>query len=54
MPLNSIMKIFQPKDRVFYTMFEEVISTVSEMSVLLKNIITETDRNKRFSYFKPG
>jgi len=49
MALNSIMKIFQPKDRVFYTLFEEVINTVSEMSVLLKNVITETDRNKRFT-----
>ena len=39
MSLNSIMKIFQPKDKVFYTMFEEVVNTVSEMSVLLKSLI---------------
>ena len=47
--LNSIMKIFQPKDRIFYTLFEEVIGTVADMAVLLKHLISETDRNKRFS-----
>ncbi len=49
MSLNSIMKIFQPKDKVFYTMFEEVVNTVSEMSVLLKALIVETERDKRFA-----
>ena len=49
MALNSIMKIFQPKDRIFYTLFEEVVNTVSEMTVLLKNLIIETDRSKRFT-----
>jgi len=43
------MKIFQPKDRVFYTLFEEVINTVSEMSTLLKKLITETEKDKRFA-----
>lgn len=43
------MKIFQPKDRVFYTLFEEVVSTVAEMSELLKKLIIETEREKRFS-----
>ena len=39
MAFNSIMKIFQPKDRVFYTLFEEVVNTVSEMSDILKRLI---------------
>jgi predicted phosphate transport protein (TIGR00153 family) len=49
MAFNSIMKIFQPKDRVFYTLFEEVVSTVAEMSELLRKLIIETEREKRFS-----
>ena len=49
MSLNSIMKIFQPKDRIFYTLFEEVVQTVSEMANLLKTLITENDRSKRFT-----
>lgn len=46
--LNSIMKIFQPKDKIFYTLFEEVVDTVSHMTILLKELITEIDRSKRF------
>jgi predicted phosphate transport protein (TIGR00153 family) len=49
MAFNSIMKIFQPKDRVFYTLFEEVVNTVSEMSDMLKRLIIETARDKRFA-----
>jgi uncharacterized protein Yka (UPF0111/DUF47 family) len=43
------MKIFQPKDRIFYTFFEEVVNTVAEMSALLKKLITETEKDKRFA-----
>ncbi|HVX24924.1 MAG TPA: DUF47 family protein [Parafilimonas sp.] len=49
MAFNSIMKIFQPKDKIFYTLFEEVITTVSQMSLLLKQLITETEKSKRFT-----
>ena len=49
MALNSFMKIFQPKDRVFYTLFEEVVDTVTEMSNMLKRLIIETERDKRFA-----
>lgn len=49
MAFNSIMKIFQPKDRVFYTLFEEVVQTVTEMSDLLKKLIIESERDKRFA-----
>lgn len=49
MGFNSIMKLFQPKDRIFYTLFEEVVDTVSEMSELLKKLIVETERDKRFA-----
>lgn len=49
MALNSIMKIFQPKDKVFYTLFEQVVDTVSEMSDLLKKLVSATERDKRFA-----
>ena len=31
MALNSIMKIFMPKDRIFYSLFEEVADGVAKM-----------------------
>lgn len=43
------MKIFQPKDRIFYSLFEEVVDTVYEMSELLKKLIVERERDKRFA-----
>ena len=49
MAFNSFMKIFQPKDRIFYTLFEEVVGTVAEMSDLLKKLIIETEKDKRFA-----
>jgi uncharacterized protein Yka (UPF0111/DUF47 family) len=47
MGLNSIMKIFMPKDRVFYTLFEEVADTVALMGKTLKKVVTEPDFDKR-------
>lgn len=47
MALNSIMKIFLPKDRVFYSLFEEVATTVGEMGKMLKVVISEPDFDKR-------
>jgi uncharacterized protein len=39
--INSILKIFLPKDRVFYQLFEEVSITVVEMGHLLKKLVKE-------------
>lgn len=47
MGLNSIMKIFMPKDRVFYSLFEEVAATVAKMGKLLKEVVSEPDFDKR-------
>lgn len=49
MSLNSIMKIFMPKDRVFYTLFEEVAGNVSKMGSTLKQVVSEPDFDKRAS-----
>ena len=47
MGLNSIMKIFMPKDRVFYSLFEEVAETVAIMGKTLKLVVTQADFDKR-------
>ena len=47
MGLNSIMKIFMPKDRVFYTLFEQVADTMSRMGKVLKEVVKEPDFDKR-------
>lgn len=49
MSLSSIMKIFMPKDRVFYTLFEEVAGNVSKMGNTLKQVVSEPDFDKRAS-----
>ncbi len=36
-----------PKDRVFYTLFEEVSDTVAKMGKTLKKVVTEPDFDKR-------
>jgi hypothetical protein len=41
MDFNSIFKVFLPKDRVFYQLFEEVAEHVHEMGVKLKEMVNE-------------
>lgn len=47
MALNSILKIFLPKDRIFYDLFEQVADNVSLMSKKLKALVFENDFDKR-------
>jgi uncharacterized protein len=47
MAINTILKIFLPKDRVFYSLFEEVAEKVLEMAKLLKDVVNEPDFDKR-------
>ena len=49
MGLQSIMKMFMPKDKIFYTLFEEVASNVSKMGTSLKQVVSEPDFDKRAS-----
>mgnify|MGYP000854612564 CR=1 FL=1 len=46
MALN-IFKIFMPKDKIFYSLFEEVGTTVCNMGRLLKQAVYEPDIDKR-------
>ncbi|HVY73267.1 MAG TPA: DUF47 family protein [Puia sp.] len=47
MALNSIMKIFMPKDKIFYSLFEEVADGVAKMGKLLKQVVKEPDADQR-------
>ncbi len=45
--INSIMKLFLPKDRIFYKLFEEVSVTSTEMAGLLKKMVAEPSFDER-------
>lgn len=45
--INSFMKFFLPKDRIFYQLFEEVSVTSLEMAVLLKKMVNEREFEQR-------
>ena len=47
MALNSILKIFLPKDKVFFQLFENVAETVIQMAVKLKEVVYEKEFDKR-------
>ena len=47
MALNSILKIFLPKDRVFFDLFESVAGNVALIAAKLKEMVSETDFDKR-------
>lgn len=47
MSLNSLLKFFQPKDRVFFNLFENVVDTVDIMAKKLREVVHEPDFSKR-------
>jgi uncharacterized protein len=50
--LNSILKIFLPKDRVFYQLFESVAKELVKMGDALKEMVNEADYDTRAKYLK--
>ena len=52
MSLNSIMKIFQPKDKIFFSLFENVAAELVKMGDKLSEIVNETDFEKRAKLIK--
>ena len=46
MAFNSFMKIFMPKNKVFYDLFEKVADNVAKMGTKLKDVINEPDFDK--------
>ena len=47
MALNSILKIFLPKDKIFFHLFENVGETVIQMATKLKQVVYEKEFEKR-------
>ncbi|MCZ2100430.1 MAG: DUF47 family protein [Chitinophagales bacterium] len=47
MALNNIIRIFLPKDRVFYDIFENIVANLKEMSRIFKKALNEPDTEKR-------
>ncbi|RYG45562.1 MAG: DUF47 domain-containing protein [Chitinophagaceae bacterium] len=47
MGLNSFLKIFMPKNRVFFELFEQVADNVAKMGTIMKSVVAETDFDKR-------
>lgn len=47
MALQSFLKIFMPKNRIFYELFEQVANNVEKMGSVLKDVVAEPDFDKR-------
>jgi predicted phosphate transport protein (TIGR00153 family) len=47
MGFDAIMKMFMPKDKIFYSLFEQVAETVAKMGQVMKQVVTEPDYDKR-------
>jgi uncharacterized protein len=50
--INSILKIFLPKDRIFYQLFESVAEELVKMGDKLKDVVSEPDFDKRGKLIK--
>jgi uncharacterized protein len=50
--LNSILKIFLPKDRIFYQLFESVAAELVKMGEKLKEVVNEPDFDTRGKLIK--
>ena len=53
MAFTSFMKLFSPKDKVFYGLFEAVANNGARMAQHLTAFVTETDYNKRSGMIQP-
>lgn len=52
MSLNSILQIFMPKDRVFFSLFESVAMNVSSMGAMITEVVAEPSFDKRSGLIK--
>jgi predicted phosphate transport protein (TIGR00153 family) len=52
MSLNTILKIFLPKDRIFYQLFESVAEELVKMGAKLKEVVSEPDFEQRAKLIK--
>ena len=49
MGLNSFLKLFTPKTKIFFELFEKMADNGSKMAGILKAVVAETDFDKRAS-----
>jgi len=52
MAFNTILKIFLPKDRIFYQLFENVVEVLVKMGAKLKDVVSESDFEQRTKLIK--
>jgi len=52
MAFGSFVKLFMPKDRVFYGLFEEVTASLLQMSEAFKKAVSEEDYGRRDTLLK--
>jgi uncharacterized protein len=52
MNINNIIRIFLPKDKVFYDIFENIAGNLKDMGSTLRKAMNETDASKRISLLK--
>ncbi len=52
MAFNTILKIFLPKDRIFYQLFEDVVEVLVKMGAKLKDVVSESDFEQRTKLIK--
>lgn len=52
MGINTILKIFLPKDRIFFGLFEQAAANITTMGKLLENMVFETEADKRTALTK--
>lgn len=47
MGINTFGKMFMPKNKIFYELFEEVATTVQDMGHVIKQVVYEPERSRR-------
>lgn len=47
MATNSFFKFFLPKDKIFFTLFENMTEVVNKMAIALQELVNESDPDKR-------
>lgn len=52
MSFDSVLKFFLPKDRIFYSLFEDVATTLVQMGNTFKNALQEQDLSRRDAILK--
>lgn len=52
MAINNILSIFLPKDKIFYSLFEQAAANIALMGNVFKTYVHETNPEKRFLIYQ--